>query len=73
MTEKNIHCCNAADSVTLHCTQGERKGEDRGLQAAMWGSELTTDLSFYAGSSHHQGENENAASGGALVDLGLQL
>lgn len=39
----------------------------------MWGPELITDFSFYAGSSHHQGQNENAASGGALADLGLQL
>lgn len=23
---KDIHCCNAAESFTLHCTQGVRKG-----------------------------------------------
>jgi len=39
----------------------------------MWGSELTTDLSFYADSSHHPGKNENAASGEDLADPGLPL
>lgn len=37
------------------------------------GLKLTTDLSFYSGSSHHQREYENAASGVALADLGLHL
>lgn len=59
----------------LPCTVLEEWGQERiwGLQAAIRGSELTTDLSFYAGWSHHQGENENAASGGALADPGLHL
>lgn len=64
---KYVQCCNAADSSTLHCTRGVR------LQAATWGSELIADFRCYAGSSHHQGENENTASGGALADTRLHL
>lgn len=61
-----IHCCNAADSFTFPCSWEKEWGE-----AAIRGSELTTELCSYTRLSHHHKVTGDAACGWATAYPGL--